>query len=184
MKFCNQCGEALTIQTPQGDDRERFVCPACATVHYLNPKIITGCIATYENSILLCRRAIEPRHGYWTLPAGFLEEGETLEEGAIRESYEEARADLSIEGLYAIYDIVHIGQVYMFFRANLRNLNFHPGPESLETQLFHEEDIPWRELAFPVISLVLKHFFDDRRDNHFPLRNATIDQHYRKLLEN
>jgi ADP-ribose pyrophosphatase YjhB (NUDIX family) len=183
MKFCNQCGEALAIQIPPGDDRERFVCPACATVHYVNPKIITGCIPTYENSILLCRRAIEPAYGLWTLPAGFLEQGESIAEGAQRESYEEARANLTIDELYAIYDVTHIGQVHVFYRATLQDLNFQPGPESLETQLFREEEIPWQELAFPVTSLVLRSFFDDRRKNLYTLRTATIDRNFRKPIE-
>jgi len=176
MKFCNQCGEPLLLAVPAGDDRERHVCSSCAHVHYRNPRIITGCIPVHEDRVLLCRRAIEPRHGFWTLPAGFLEHGETIAEGAGRETLEEANARVDIHGLYAIYDVLHIGQVYMFHRATLADLDFSPGEESLATELFREQDIPWDELAFPVIGLVLKDFFADRGRGAYPLKTATINR--------
>ena len=183
MKFCSQCGETLSFHVPPGDNRERHVCTACTTIHYQNPRIITGCLATHEDAVLLCRRAIEPRHGYWTLPAGFLENGETIADGAARESYEEAHAQLTIHGLYGIFDIVYIGQVHMFYRATLDNLEFHPGPESLETRLFREDEIPWRQLAFPVNNLVLKAFFEDRKRGHFPLHQRAVQRSDWELVD-
>lgn len=174
MKFCSHCGGKLITTTPSGDDRERQVCTACDVIHYQNPRIITGCIPVHEDSILLCRRSIEPRRGFWTLPAGFLERGESIAEGALRESFEEARANIILDELYAIYDITHISQVYMFYRGTLADLNFQPGPESEEAVLFKETTIPWHELAFPVIEVVLRHFFEDRRKGLFTLKTAIL----------
>ena len=176
MKFCSQCGETLTLGVPDGDNRKRHICTACSAIHYENPRIITGCIPAYADSVLLCRRAIQPRKGFWTLPAVFLEHGETISQGAERESIEEAHANLTIHGLYGIYDIVYIGQVHMFYRATLNDLDFHAGQESLETELFREEDIPWRQLAFPVINIVLEQFFNDRRKGQFSLKTTEINR--------
>ena len=182
MNFCNQCGESLSISIPAGDNRERHVCTVCSTIHYQNPTIITGCIPAHENSVLLCRRAISPRQGFWTLPAGFLEEGETIAEGAARETFEEANARITLNGLYGIYDVVHIGQIYMFYRASLNDLNFFPGAESLETQLFTEEELPWNELAFPVIHVALTHFFNDNHNGQFDLKTTKIDRSFWSLV--
>ncbi|MFM1892034.1 MAG: hypothetical protein RLZ44_1111 [Pseudomonadota bacterium] len=167
MKFCSSCGGKLETRVPAGDSRERHVCPACGTIHYLNPKIVTGCIPEWEERILLCRRAIAPRYGMWTLPAGFLENGETTYQGAARETLEEANARVQVESLFTTFNLPHIDQVYMLFRARLLDLEFGPGDESLEVTLFREEDIPWEQLAFPVIAETLKLYFADRANGGF-----------------
>jgi len=156
------------------------VCSRCERIHYQNPRIIAGCIAVHDDRILLCSRAIEPRQGLWTLPGGFLENGETVEQGAIRESLEEANARLCEPRLYAMFDIPRIHQVYIFYRARLADLDFSPGQESLETVLLSEADIPWNQLAFPVIDRVLRHYFEDRmqiedrRLRDFPVRTGAV----------
>ena len=165
MNFCSQCGGPLVKKIPEGDNRERHLCGDCGTVHYQNPKIVTGSIPEWENRILLCRRAISPRYGYWTLPAGFLENGETSSEGAVRETLEEAKARIEVTSLYATFSLPHIDQVYLMFRARLLELDFGPGEESLEVALFEESGIPWDELAFPVIAETLKLYFVDRANN-------------------
>lgn len=174
MKFCSQCASPVELLIPEGDNRPRFVCSGCGTIHYSNPNIVTGCIAERDDRILLCRRAIEPRRGLWTLPAGFLENHETVEEGAMRETLEEARARVDDLQLYALFSIPHISQVYMMFRARLLNDDFGPGSESLEVGLFGERDIPWREIAFPVIHKTLEHYFEQRRHGRFTLVSGTI----------
>ena len=168
MKFCSQCGSPVSIRIPQGDNRERHVCDACGEIHYQNPKIVTGCIPEWQGQILLCRRGIEPRHGLWTIPAGFMENGETIEQAAMRETLEEACARVEIHGLYAVFNIPHVNQVYMIFRAQLSDGEFAPGEESLETELFDEDQIPWSEMAFPVVIQSLRRYFSDRLNNHFP----------------
>jgi ADP-ribose pyrophosphatase YjhB (NUDIX family) len=174
VKFCSSCGQPVALRVPPGDDRERFVCDACGTIHYQNPKIVTGCLPIYEGRVLLCKRAIHPRSGLWTLPAGFLENGETTVEGAIRETREEACAEVSVHGLYTVFNLPHISQIYMFFRADLTNPNFSAGPESTDVQLFEESQIPWEELAFPVIRDTLRHYFSDRSAGNFPVRVGDI----------
>jgi len=174
MKFCSHCGEPVRIGVPAGDNRPRHICDACSTVHYHNPKIVTGCIPVWEDKVLLCRRAIEPRHGLWTVPAGFMENGETTYQGAIRETLEEANARVSIEDLYMTVNLPHIDQVYMLFRARLLDLEFSPGEESLEVELFTREQVPWDRLAFPTVALTLKQFFADRDKGAFPARMADI----------
>jgi ADP-ribose pyrophosphatase YjhB (NUDIX family) len=176
MKFCSQCGEAVTLRVPDGDNLPRHVCDACGTVHYQNPKIVVGCIAEWEDRILLCKRAIEPRYGLWTLPAGFMENGETVQQGAARETLEEARAQVAVGPLYTLFNLPHISQVYMLFRARLESLDFGPGAESLETRLMREEEIPWGELAFPVIAESLKLYYRDRVAGRFPLRSGHIER--------
>lgn len=143
---------------PKGDDRERLVCPDCGWVQYDNPRIVVGSVVTWEDRFLLCRREIEPRRGYWTLPAGYLELGETITEGAAREAFEEACARIEIEGLLAIYNIPRISQVQMFFRARLATPEFAAGPESQEVALYAWEEIPWHDLAFPSVRWALDHF--------------------------
>ncbi len=167
MKFCSTCAGELVSRVPQGDNRTRHVCVRCGTVHYQNPKIVTGSIPEWEGRLLLCRRAIAPRYGYWTLPAGFLENGETTHAGAARETLEEAGARVEVTSLFATFNLPHIDQVYMLFRARLLDLDFEPGEESLDVALFREEDIPWGELAFPVIAETLKLYFADRADRGF-----------------
>ncbi len=148
---------SFSTKTPPGEDRERRVCDSCGFVDYVNPRIVTGVVAHFDGRILLCRRAIEPRKGFWTLPAGFLELGESVEDGARREAQEEARADLEIEALLGLYSIPRIGQVQVFFRARLLN-DPSPGPESLEVGLFSWEEVPWKELAFPSVRWALDHY--------------------------
>jgi ADP-ribose pyrophosphatase YjhB (NUDIX family) len=176
MNFCNHCGSPIQRRIPKGDNRHRFVCTniECAAIHYQNPRIITGCLPTYGDKILLCKRAIEPRYGLWTLPAGFMENGETTEQGAIRESQEEAHADLHIEQLYAIYNLPCINQVYFFYKARLLNTHFGPSTESLEVRLFSEKEIPWDNLAFSTIVKTLEYYFTDRIKNDFPLHIEDI----------
>jgi ADP-ribose pyrophosphatase YjhB (NUDIX family) len=174
VKFCSQCGQAIHVLVPAGDDRERHVCNSCGTIHYQNPKVVTGCLPVHDGRVLLCRRAIAPRAGLWTLPAGFLENGETTVEGAIRETQEEACARVAVEGLYTIFNLPHISQIYMFFRASLVDLDFRPGVESTDVRLFEEAEIPWDELAFPVVRDTLVHFFEDRRTGTFPVRMGDI----------
>jgi len=174
MKFCSECSALVNRLIPPGDTHERFVCAACATVHYQNPKMVVGCIPEWEDQILLCRRAIDPRHGLWTLPAGFMELSETTAEAAAREAQEEANASIEIGDLYTLYNLPHISQVYLIYRGRLRNLDFSPGIESLEVRLFRESEIPWDQMAFRVITYSLEHFFADRRQGHYPLHLGTI----------
>ena len=177
INYCTQCGESVSLKMPTDDDRARHICDACGYIHYQNPKVVNGAIVEWENRILLCKRAIEPRYGYWTLPAGFMENGETTYQGAIRETWEEARARIEIEGLYLTANLPHINQIYMLFNAKLKNVDFGPGPESLEVALFDEEDIPWNELAFPVIKTGLELYLENRREGHFPFRMIDIVRH-------
>ena len=164
MKYCPECGAPVELRLPPDDNRERHVCTVCATIHYQNPKMIVGAIPEWEDGrILLCRRAIEPRHGLWTLPAGFMENGETIPEAAARETLEEANAQVQIGNLYSMYNIAYISQVYFLFRARLLNLDFSPGVESLEVALFEEHEIPWDQLAFRVVSMTLKSYYADRK---------------------
>ncbi|MGC5702196.1 NUDIX hydrolase [Pseudomonas sp. NFXW11] len=174
MKFCSQCGNPVTQRIPEGDSRLRYVCDHCQTIHYQNPNIVAGCLATWQGKVLLCRRAIEPRLGYWTLPAGFMENGETVEQAAIRETFEEACARVRNLHIYTLIDVPHISQVHVFFRAELADLDFAAGPESLEVQLFDEADIPWSELAFRTVGRTLECFFADRRTQAFAVRSESI----------
>lgn len=168
IKFCSQCGsEKIERRIPPGDDRPRDVCADCGHIHYVNPKIVVGSIPVWGEQILLCKRAIEPRYGKWTLPAGFMEEGETLAEGAARETLEEAGARITVEQLYASYSIPGISQVYVLFLAKLDDLNYAAGSESLEVALFFEHEIPWDELAFAAIREGLKRYFADRAKGTF-----------------
>jgi len=174
MKFCSQCGNPVSEEIPEGDNRERFVCPSCHTIHYQNPRIIAGCLALHEDQVLLCKRSIEPRLGKWTLPAGFLENGETIEEGALREMQEEANANATILDIYTMFSLPHISQIYMFFRAQLTDLNFFPGDESEDVRLFREDEIPWDDLAFPVVYDTLKFYLEDRVNDDYPVRTRDI----------
>ena len=173
MKFCSACGGAVVSRIPPGDNRERFVCETCCAIHYVNPKIVTGCLVERDGAVLLCRRAIEPRKGLWTLPAGFLELGETTAQGAARETLEEANAKVEIEDLYTVFNLPHISQVYVFFRARLID-GFSAGAETTDAKLFEEDDIPWQQLAFPVVTNTLRHYFADRPSACFPVRMEDI----------
>lgn len=174
MKFCSNCGNQVTHQIPDGDNRLRFVCNHCNTVHYQNPLVIVGVLPEYQQQILLCKRAIEPQKGRWTLPAGFLENDESTLDGALRECSEEANAKVIDPELYALYDIPYINQVYVFYRATLANNEFGPSSESTEVALFSEQDIPWNELAFPVVKAVLKRYLSDRENNNFAVIQDVI----------
>ncbi len=175
MNFCSACGAHVEHRVPPGDSLPRHVCTNCGIIHYENPKMVVGCIPEWENRILLCRRAIEPRHGFWTVPAGFMENGETTAEGAARETLEEANARVEMLGLYALFNIPHINQVYMLFRARLLDLDFSAGEETLETALFHEDQIPWDQIAFVTVRRTLRHYFDDRRAGTFHFHVGTIE---------
>ena len=177
MNFCSACGsDRLTRRIPDGDTLPRQVCGVCGEIHYQNPKVVVGCLPVWEEQVLLCRRAIEPRRGLWTLPAGFLENGETVVAGAARETLEEASARVEMGALYTLISLPHIGQVYMVFLARLTDLDFGPGPESLEVRLFAEDEIPWERLAFRTIARTLRNFYLDRKLDRFELRVSSIDR--------
>ncbi len=174
MNYCSQCGGPVEVRIPDGDNRPRHMCPACGAIHYQNPRVVVGCIPEWEDRLLLCKRAIEPRYGLWTLPAGFMENGETTQQGAARETLEEACARVRVQDLYSLFNLPHINQVYMLFRSRLLDLDFGPGTESLEVKLFGERDIPWDELAFPVVRETLRLYFQDRPGGAYPLRSGDI----------
>jgi ADP-ribose pyrophosphatase YjhB (NUDIX family) len=162
MNYCSRCGERLSLEIPTGDDRFRSVCRSCSTIHYENPKIVLGAIPVFDDQILLCKRGIEPHYGLWTIPSGFMENGESVEEGAIRETIEEANAEIQILRLQTVYSIPQINQVHVIFLANLLNSNFFPGTESLETRLFALAEIPWNHLAFEAIRFALRSYLYDK----------------------
>lgn len=179
MRFCSQCGHPVELRIPTGDDRERHICIQCETIHYQNPRVIVGCLPISGERILLCKRAIEPRLGFWTLPAGFLENGETTLAGAQRETWEEAHAQIANPMLYRIFDLPHINQIYMFYRGDLLDNRFGPGSESLEVDLFYAEDIPWQQLAFPVVVETLREYLADRAQGEFPVRASGLNLNWR-----
>jgi ADP-ribose pyrophosphatase YjhB (NUDIX family) len=174
IRFCNSCGAAVTHRVPEGDTLERAVCDACGMVHYQNPKIVVGCLPVYGDRILICKRAIEPRYGLWTLPAGFMENNETAGEGAAREALEEANAKVEIEELYAVYSIPNISQVYMMFRAKLVDPDVSPGAESLEVKLVTLDQIPWDQLAFAMVKKTLDFYIEDLKTGVFKPRVGDI----------
>ena len=176
MKYCSACAHEVEQRIPAGDNRVRHCCPSCGTIHYQNPRMVLGTIPTWEGRILLCRRAIEPRYGYWTLPAGFMENDESTGEGAARETVEEAGARITLGEPFSILDVPHVQQVHMFFHAPMLGPELDPGPESLEAKLFDEADIPWNAIAFRTVAQTLKWFFEDRRNGSFSLHTGTI--HY------
>lgn len=174
MNFCSNCGERVALQVPAGDNRPRYVCGACGTIHYQNPKMVVGAIPEWEDQILLCKRAIEPRYGKWTLPAGFMENAESVADAAIRETLEEANARIEVGDLFAMLSVVHVDQVHIFYRARLLDLDFGPGTESLEVALFKESEIPWPELAFRTISSTLRYYFADRNAGRFGVHTDAL----------
>jgi len=176
MKYCSNCSATVELLIPEGDSLPRYVCTTCNIIHYQNPKMVVGCIPEWEDKILLCRRAIEPRRGWWTLPAGFMENNETLEQAAARETLEEANARVEIGDLYAVYSLPHISQVYVLFRARLLDLDFKPGIESLEVKLLAENEIPWEEMAFRVIHDPLKQYFKERKRGKLGIHRGVIDR--------
>ena len=174
MNHCSHCGASVTHKVPMGDNLPRYVCDQCERIHYHNPKIVAGCIPEWEGQILLCRRAIEPRIGLWTFPAGFMELGESTEQAAVRETMEEAQADVTIAGLYAVLSLPHIGQVYLVFRGRMKTPTFMAGPESLDVRLFPLSTIPWETMAFPVISEALKRYVVDAKNGEFPVHLVSL----------
>ncbi len=175
MNFCSHCGShKVEYKIPAGDNRYRHVCCDCGFIHYQNPRIICGCLPLWENRILLCKRAIEPRQGYWTLPAGFMENNETTQEAAERETLEEANARIAIDDLYCLFNLPHINQVYFFYRGKLKDTHYSSGTESLEVDLFKPDDIPWDELAFTTVRKTLTYFLKDRSKGNFIFRKEDI----------
>lgn len=174
MKFCSQCGSPVEIRVPEGDTRLRAVCTACSEIHYVNPKMVVGTIPVWGDQVLLCRRAIEPRLGLWTLPAGFMEINESTAQGAMRETMEEAGARVVLGKLYSVFDIPHVDQVHIFYLAKLQDLDFAAGPESLEVRLFREDEIPWDSIAFRTITATLKFYFHDRRKGVMSVHTGDI----------
>jgi ADP-ribose pyrophosphatase YjhB (NUDIX family) len=175
IKHCKACGAEAAYRIPPDDNRERAICSACGTIHYENPLNVVGTVPVWNDKVLLCRRNIEPRHGFWTLPAGFMELGETTEQGAIRETEEEAGARIDVQGLFTVLNVVRVGQVHFFYRAKLRDTDFAPGPESIEARLFHEQEIPWGDLAFRTVRETLLRYFEDRKRGQFGVHCADIN---------
>lgn len=165
MKFCSACGHPVALEVPKDDNRERSVCASCGIIHYVNPKIVVGCVPERDGKILLCKRAIEPRYGFWTVPAGFMELGESLAQGAARETLEEACAEVKIGHLFASVDVVDAGQVHLFFTAKLLG-GFAAGEESLDVAMYREEEIPWDDIAFHSGRYALKKYFEDKGQNN------------------
>lgn len=173
MNYCSHCGSAdLSITIPVGDNRPRYVCGNCETIHYQNPNVVAGCLPVWGEKVLLCRRAIEPRHGFWNIPSGYLENGESVAQGAMREVWEEAAAKVDIEYLITLYDLPKINQVYLQFIGQLVNGEFGIGEESLECRLFEEHEIPWDEMAFTSSLFTLRRYFEDRKQGVQKLRQG------------
>lgn len=174
MNFCSNCGARVAFRIPSGDALPRHMCDACNTIHYRNPLMVVGTIPEWEGRILLCKRAIEPRAGFWTLPAGFMENGETVAQGAMRETLEEANARVDLLEMYTLLSVPHVNQVHIFYRARLLDLDFAPGTESLEVALFREDEIPWDDISFRTVSTTLRHYFADRSAQAFRLHADDI----------
>jgi len=167
MKFCSNCGAPVARRVPPGDALPRFVCDQCGEIHYQNPRLVVGTVPEWQGRLLLCRRAIEPRYGYWTLPAGFMENDETTAQAAQRETLEEAGAAITLAEPFTMVSVPMVNQVHLFYRARLVNLEFRPGEESLEVALFDEQAIPWQQIAFRTVGLTLRHWFADRSNGAF-----------------
>lgn len=172
--YCRNCGQRTELRIPPGDARPRQCCSHCGSIHYDNPKLVLGTLPVWEDKVLLCRRAIEPRYGLWTLPAGFMENNETTAQAAQRETDEEAGAQIEMLDIYTLISVPHISQIHGFYRARLLSPDFKPGEETLEAQLFAESDIPWDELAFRTVKLTLQHYFADRKHDAYPFRSLEI----------
>ena len=183
MKFCDQCGAPVQLTVPAGDNLPRYVCQACGKIHYRNPRIVVGCVPDHSGRILLCRRAIEPRRGYWTVPAGFMENNETLQQAAARESHEEANAEVTIGSLLSVVHVLHAEQVHVFFRAQMPVPRYAPGAESLEVELVAPADIPWADIAFPSTEFTLKRYLEDRAAGAEPYHFTTIDRRLTRAPE-
>jgi ADP-ribose pyrophosphatase YjhB (NUDIX family) len=176
MKFCSNCAAPVARRVPPGDNLPRWVCDQCGEIHYQNPKLVVGAIPEYEGKVLLCRRAIEPRYGYWTLPAGFMENDETAGQAATRETLEEAGARIELGEPFSMISVPYVNQVHLFYRARLVDLNFNPGEESLEVALYEEPQVPWKEIAFRTVAATLRHWFADRNRGTFTFHAEDIVQ--------
>jgi ADP-ribose pyrophosphatase YjhB (NUDIX family) len=174
IQHCRRCGTAVEHRIPADDNRERAICPQCAEIHYENPINVVGTVPVWGEQVLLCKRAIEPRHGLWTLPAGFLELGETVDAGALRETVEEAGARVELEGLFTVLDVVRAGQLHLFYRARMLDATLDPGPETLEARLFREHEVPWDQIAFRTVRRTLELYFEDRRRGRFEVHTGAI----------
>ena len=174
IKHCRACGALVDYLVPADDNRPRAVCPRCATIHYENPLNVVGTVSVWGDQVLLCRRNIEPRRGLWTLPAGFMELGETTADGARRETDEEAGAHIELEGLFSVLNVVRVGQVHLFYRARMLDTHLAPGSETMEARLFRETEIPWDDLAFRTVRQTLQFFFADRIRGQFGVHCADI----------
>jgi len=174
MKFCSNCASPVVKRVPPGDSLARWVCDACGEIHYENPKVVVGTVPEWDGRLLLCRRAIEPRYGFWTLPAGFMENDETVGDAALRETEEEAGARIELVEPYTMLSVPHVNQVHVFYRARLLDLEFKPGEESLEVALFDEEKLPWKEIAFRTVGMTLRHWFADRKNGAFVFRAEDV----------
>ena len=175
MKFCCYCASPVVSRVPPGDSLPRFVCDECGEIHYQNPRLILGTIPEHQGKILLCRRAIEPRYGYWTLPAGFMENNETAGQAAARETLEEAGARVELGAPFSMISVPRVNQVHLFYRARLLHLDFKPGEESLEVALFDEADLPWKDIAFRTVGLTLKFWLSDRAAGAFTFHAEDIN---------
>jgi len=174
IRHCRACGHEVAYRVPPDDNRERAVCLQCQHIDYENPLNVVGTVPAWEDQVLLCRRNIEPRHGFWTLPAGFMELGESTEAGALRETDEEAGASIELQGLFSVLNVVRVGQVHLYYRARLMDTAFAPGPETIEARLFREDEIPWDDLAFRTVRVTLERYFADRRAGSFGIHCADI----------
>lgn len=175
IKHCKQCGTVVVYRLPDdGDTKERAVCASCNTVHYENPLNVVGTVPHWGDKVLLCKRNIEPRWGKWTLPAGFMELGETTAAGAARETDEEAGAQFEMQDLLTLINVPRVGQVHLFYRARLLSDSFNPGTETIEARLFAEDEIPWDEIAFRTVKETLERYFSDRRTGHYTIHQVDI----------
>ena len=178
MNFCSNCAARVALRIPDGDNLPRFVCEACGTIHYQNPKLVVGCVPEYDGRIVICRRAIEPRRGYWTVPAGFMENCETLQQAAARESREEALIDVEIGSLLAVVHVLYAQQVHVFFRGRMRSASYGAGVESLEVELVRAEDIPWPDIAFPSTEYSLRRYLEDRAAGREPYHFTQLERRF------
>ena len=174
IQHCRVCGAPTAYRVPADDNRDRAVCSGCGEIHYENPLNVVGTVPVWGDRVLLCRRAIEPRRGFWTLPAGFMELGESTADGALRETVEEAGAKVEMQALFSVISVVRVGQVHLFYRARMLDTTLDPGPESLEARLFREDEVPWDELAFRTVRQTLEWFFEDRRLGSFSMHTGDI----------